>query len=195
MTPPAVLSFESAVPVQQGHGKASFTDLMITTTNSAVAIEAKFTEPEYENVRSWLRMPPEDNRMHVRLGWMKLINKTTGAKLEHDKIVDLPYQLIHRTASACFLVKPYRRVVYLIFGTQPVCQYADDISLFSRVLGVTSAIQIHLLRCQFKKLPVYEDLERCWRSKGAAISEDVRTAIDSGPLFSFEQLEQVPLRR
>ncbi len=66
--PPAKLVFEYAVEVQSGRGKASFTDLMILTGDTAVAIEAKYTEPEYENVRAWLRDPVEDNRTKVLNG-------------------------------------------------------------------------------------------------------------------------------
>jgi hypothetical protein len=42
---------------------------------------------------------------------------------------------------------------------------------------------------------MYIDLERRVRSKDAAIREDLRTGIESGLLFSFEQLEQVSLLR
>src|SRR4051812_22688560 len=43
----AHLSFEHGVPVIEGRGKPSFTDLMITTADEAIAVEAKYREPEY----------------------------------------------------------------------------------------------------------------------------------------------------
>ena len=39
----AEFSFEYPVPVQRGRGKASMTDLMVTTEKFAMAIEAKWT--------------------------------------------------------------------------------------------------------------------------------------------------------
>lgn len=39
------LGFEYALPPQRGIGKPSYTDLMICTRASAVAVEAKFLEP------------------------------------------------------------------------------------------------------------------------------------------------------
>src|SRR5687768_8328858 len=49
---PAQLSFEHAVSVAEGKGKSSFTDLMITTAVEAVALEAKYREPEYATVNA-----------------------------------------------------------------------------------------------------------------------------------------------
>ena len=62
-------------PFERGRGKASFTDLMITASSAAVAIEAKFTEPRGETVHKWLRDPPETNRTDVLEGWLDLIGK------------------------------------------------------------------------------------------------------------------------
>lgn len=78
LSPPIDLCFEYPVPVQRGRGKASFTDLMISASSAAVAIEAKFTEPRGETVRDWLRDPPEANRTEVLEGWLDLIRKATG---------------------------------------------------------------------------------------------------------------------
>lgn len=65
LLPPTDLCFEYPVRVPRGRGKASFTDLMIVACSAVVAIEAKFTEPRYQTVRTWLRDPPEANRSEV----------------------------------------------------------------------------------------------------------------------------------
>src|SRR5687768_200234 len=50
----ASFCFEHTEPVTGGRGKASCTDLMITTKTQAVAIEAKYKEPAYATVQKWL---------------------------------------------------------------------------------------------------------------------------------------------
>jgi len=61
------MHFEYEVPVQRGRGKSSFTDLMVFTADVAVAIEAKFTEPRYESVATWLGGTPTTNMAFVVL--------------------------------------------------------------------------------------------------------------------------------
>lgn len=108
----AQLSFEYHVPAQAGKGKASLTDLMISTGDDAIAIEAKYTEPHYESVSTWLsaeRMRDEtadvtgtSNRERVLHGWLSAINECVGGTLlTQANVGDCTYQLIHRTASVC----------------------------------------------------------------------------------------------
>lgn len=61
------LHFEHSVAVRSGRGKPSFTDLMILSPESVVAVEAKYTEPRYASVRNWLgeRAPIPTNREKV----------------------------------------------------------------------------------------------------------------------------------
>jgi hypothetical protein len=65
------LHFEYEVPVQRGRGKSSYTDLMITGNDVAVAIEAKSTESRYESVGTWLGRAQTTNRGTVLDGWAK----------------------------------------------------------------------------------------------------------------------------
>jgi hypothetical protein len=115
LRPPIELCFEYPVPVQRGRGKASFTDLMIIANSAAVAIEAKFTEPRSETVRTWLRDPPQVNRTEVLKGWLDLIRDASGTSLRVADVMGLPYQLVHRTASVCFVAGHVRAVVYQVF--------------------------------------------------------------------------------
>ena len=62
------MHFEHEVPVQRGRGRSSFTDLMIFANDVAVAIEAKFTEPRYESVATWLSGASTTNRVDVLEG-------------------------------------------------------------------------------------------------------------------------------
>ena len=78
--------FEYTVPVQNGKGKASHTDLMLLSKEHVVAIEAKYTEPPYDSVQKWLGDPPSKNRLKVLDGWLGLIKKITNIKLSSDDV-------------------------------------------------------------------------------------------------------------
>lgn len=106
--------FEYAVSVQQGRGKASFTDLLILTPEAVVAVEAKYTEPEYESVKSWLG-EGKQNRHEVLQGWLNLLANAAGRKIAEADVHRLPYQLIHRAASACHVERSKRAMIYLVF--------------------------------------------------------------------------------
>lgn len=123
------LNFEYPVPVKSdcnGKGKASMTDLMIISKYHAIAIEAKWTEckKKYEPISVWKKEGKDkENRNNVLKGWIGYIKdfadskgfetKTLG---EYDKI---PYQLLHRIASACAVAKQQGKkeaiVIYQLF--------------------------------------------------------------------------------
>ncbi len=91
--------FEFPTMNKKGKGKASMTDLMMFTDNHRIALEAKYTEYEkskYEPVSSW-NEKNEDNKNDVLDGWLSYMGKT---KENIDGLGSIPYQLIHRIASA-----------------------------------------------------------------------------------------------
>lgn len=127
----AELCFEYPVPVHkdcEGKGKASMTDLMIITDHHAIALEAKWKEcgKAYPSISKW-ETPnggTNDNRTKVRDGWLQYINtylKDRGfaeisPKKEDYKII--PYQMLHRIASACAVAKEKGKkavVIYQLF--------------------------------------------------------------------------------
>lgn len=91
------LSFEYQVKVKKGRGKPSCTDLMIFDSETAIAIEAKFTEPEYESVAFWVDRASDGNREDVLGGWLEYI-ADVGVTLRREDVNDLPYQVVHRFA-------------------------------------------------------------------------------------------------
>lgn len=103
--------FEYPVPVKKGcRGKASMTDLMILSESCVVAIEAKWTEccEPYESIQNWLKHGNSENHEKVLDGWLSYINDYLG-KRESKFILNrtnlkegkIPYQMLHRIASAC----------------------------------------------------------------------------------------------
>jgi len=185
LLPPTDLCFEFPVPVQRGRGNSSFTDLMIIANSAAVAIEAKLTEPGYQTAGDWLRDPPGPNRSEVLEGWLDLIRDATGTSLNVNDVQDLPYQLIHRTASVCSVLRPVRAVVYQIFGGGPLDYYISKLSELWGRLGRTTAIRFHVLSCPVNFLPMHDDLVKQWKQRNHPVGGALRTALLTGTLFSF----------
>jgi hypothetical protein len=192
LLPPIDLCFEFAVDVRRGRGKPSFTDLMVVASSAAVAIEAKFTEPPYENVRTWLRTPPERNRADVLEGWLDLIRGVAAMPIAAADVMKLPYQLIHRTASACAVSRPRRVVLYQVFGNDSLDYYVKSLSAMRRCLGRTPAIDFCVLSCPVICGQVYVDLVRR-RTGGERVGDAVRSALLKGTLFRCGEPALQPL--
>ncbi len=181
------LAFEYTVPVRQGRGKSSCTDLMILGPEAAIAVEAKYTEPRYETVESWLRDPAEPNRSVVLDGWLKMINSAAGSTLEASQIHQIPYQLIHRTASVFSLSKKSRSVVYQVFTEPARGTYDAGIDDFAQVLGDIPDFRFALVKCPLTATAssVLDGLEGDWQRGERHMAKRVRAALEHGPLYGF----------
>ncbi len=172
----STLCFEYAVPVGGGRGKASMTDLMIITRDHAIAIEAKFTEckKNYETIDDWLKKGNKSNKMKVLQGWLDYI-------LAHDKTLQIkeaegligkgiPYQMLHRIASACKVATDSKDlfnkefspvVIYQLFyenetpitgrkarfvAESDVKKFADILERAKEKLGLHDVIQFHVVK-------------------------------------------------
>ena len=83
--------------------KASMSDVMIITENSKIAIEAKYTEYakiKYETINDWLKKGNNKNKIDVLEHWKNIVS--TFSNLDLNNLQNLPYQFLHRSASACF---------------------------------------------------------------------------------------------
>ena len=184
LSPPTDLSFEYAVAVRKGKGKASFSDLYILTDKVAVAVEAKYKEPMYEDVGTFLGNPIKDNRKSVLEGWLEIIAQTTGCSLLTDDILDLPYQLIHRTASACSASSPEHAVIYLVFGEGSAISYEKPIRALAELLRSAPRMRFALVECGLDKQSAFTELEDRWKRKDDGIGDAVRNAIRMAPCSS-----------
>ena len=110
------LHFEYPVK-SAGSNRASMTDLMIFSDNVIIAIEAKYTEyvqSSYELIKKWKKNGSnEENRQNVLSHWLDILKPF--AEIKNEKIDEIPYQLLHRTASACFKNNDKAVVVYQLF--------------------------------------------------------------------------------
>ena len=92
--------FEYPTASATSRDKASYSDVMVVSPSTAIAVEGKWTEPRYETVSKWQIRGNESNREKVLSHWLQLIGKK-APELKQDAISQIPYQMIHRTASAC----------------------------------------------------------------------------------------------
>jgi hypothetical protein len=188
---PVEFCFEFPVPVQQGRGKASFTDLMIKSSSFAVSIEAKYTEPAYETVNEWVARPGKANREAVLGGWLCLIEKATGVRLGAAQVAEHPYQLIHRTASACYPPVKRRWVIYQLFPEPVPRRYLEHLSGLQRMLSSQDGLSFGVLLSPLKKSPEYSKIEARWERGERDLSTEVRAGLLSGTLLGFGDLQFV----
>jgi hypothetical protein len=157
---------------------------MILAPSVAIAIEAKYTEPAYEKVNTWLREPRDHNRCDVLGGWLDMLNTATGARLTIDLVLQLPYQLIHRAASACFPPAAHRAVLYQIFDLTHRDHYLDELRGL-RALVAPPSLKLGILATPTAPSEVYAGLLARWDAGERKMADDVRSALLCGETFMF----------
>lgn len=177
------LRFEHPTPVRHGRGKPSYTDLMIVGEKVAVAIEAKFTEPRYETVGEWLGGTPSSNRTAVLGGWLSHINDATGGHCTRESVGEVPYQVVHRTASVCAMNRPDRVVLYQVFKSPLPSFYADDLRTLIRQLPNGSSLSAWVQSCPAHPLPEYQEVLARWDGGSRDVAADVRRLLVEDRLF------------
>lgn len=99
------LHFEFTVDPARGRGKASHTDLMAQNSCAAVALEAKWTEPEYALVAEWLGSTATQNKRLVLQGWTEMVQPFANRQLSAEDFAGVAYQMVHRAASGCAVAR------------------------------------------------------------------------------------------
>jgi hypothetical protein len=188
------LHFEYEVAVQRGRGKSSYTDLMILGEDVAVAIEAKFTEPRYESVGTWLAAAQTTNRADVLEGWISAIEAATESAVDRQVVAELPYQLIHRTASVCCVSRRKRVVVYQVFGGSPGPYYVEDLGRLASKMAAGDRVSFFVVGSAFHPTTAYAELVARWDAGERGIGTDVRNALIAGPLLEFDEPVVIPIR-
>jgi hypothetical protein len=182
----AKYTFEFETHVTKGKGLPSCTDLMIEYSSTCIAVEAKWTEPPYSTVKQWLG--ESSNKRQVLEGWLEMISSFSGIILHYDTVAGLPYQLIHRVASACSLKRANTNVVYLCFNLSDTKKeyYYQNLKLFSQILG--NNINLYLGCFEILKLERQNILEANWRNGSRNLSEHVLKGLIDNSLMSISQL-------
>jgi hypothetical protein len=182
----ARVSFEYATPSAGLRDKASYTDVMVESPSTAIAIEGKWREPRYETVSEWRCKGNESNREKVLSHWLRLIRQKAPA-LDQGGVAQTLYQMIHRTASACAIADKRSVVIYQIFldGSHEV-NYASDLRALVRALGVTD-VQVWLQEIPLATTEEYQRIKlQIAQTRVDDISAVVRQALEEHELFRFE---------
>ena len=177
------LNFEYKVPVQCGRGPPSQTDLMLISGDVCVAIVAKFTEPRYECVAEWLAKGSNiENRMKVLQGWLGLLS----SDLKQKDVAELPYQLVHRAASACHPDAESRHLVYQVFDADSAKReiYLSDLRKLRNLLN-PDRMSIHLFECSIQRTPLQECLERRQDNRESNLHQHVKSGLKNGALMGI----------
>ena len=188
-------SFEYETPVVRGIGKASCTDLMIYNNEKAFCIEAKRTEPVYENVIEWLKRGNVENKKLVLSGWLELINSKCETKLTQDDISKMPYQMIHRFASACKIGQNMKtdniHLFYFFFGgnDKSIMSYKEYLLKLADITNNKIIIKSFIF--ELSGTEYFRSLEQLWNNRSGKIdlSDDVIQAIIDGPCITIERDE------
>jgi len=167
-TPEARLSFEYSV-ASVGRAKPSFTDVMFCQPGLAVGIEAKWTEGRSETVRRWLESGKSARFRREVLGhWLAHVNafRSSGKVAEAD-VLDLPYQAVHRTASACCTGAGGRAIVlYQRFTGSEDCEVrqrlhddvGEDLAALAAVVRPAPRLEFWLLSVPTTCTPAFKKL-------------------------------------
>lgn len=156
------LYFEFPTPVRRGIGKASMTDLLIRTKSYQIAVEAKYTEyvkSNYEKIGKWNKNN-EKNKWDVVDGWLEYMGQKRGA-IDIEKIKSVPYQLLHRVASA-YAGKGNKRavVVYqLFYDSTTESKIENFVDELKSGLEILSPRDLHFLVVKTKAVPP-DDLKK-----------------------------------
>jgi hypothetical protein len=190
--PSGEIHLEFTVKSPQGRGKASHTDVMLIQGNRAVAFEAKWTEPQYDQVSKWLVGGDDpENRRLVMSGWLSLLQAHSTQKLRLEDFGAVIYQMVHRAAAACF-VGPMPTLAYIQFcplanGCDPDVMLMNDLSYFHNLLGAPDEFPFWLVEVVAKPTETFETIRGLTRGLPDTAKE-VHRALCNGPLFEFTQL-------
>lgn len=188
----AELCFEYQVSPIRGKGKPSHTDLMIITDDAAIAIEAKWTEPRYPVVRKWF--DGSANKKEVLRGWCELLEKRGATPNLESRIQDIPYQMVHRAASLCYVERVSdRHLSYLAFSARATAEAGSDLrqdlNNFCEALGPDTSLSVEVFECSISTSDAWIQLRKRWGNEERNLHESVIRNINNNELMSIESID------
>ena len=169
------------------YSKPSMTDLMIINDKFQIAIEAKYTEyseSHYDTVAEWNK-DNEDHKNKIKERWFDYLKEAGATK--KDKLDDtVPYQFLHRTASACYKCNDKTPVlVYQLFydktNKEKKNKFIDQLKNWSKKLGFTSKIKFYIFEVEIKNIDKVKDKYDGVRSDLFLIMKESKSSI-----FNFD---------
>ncbi|MGL1890610.1 MAG: hypothetical protein OCD02_03240 [Spirochaetaceae bacterium] len=178
------LTFEYATPFKYGKGSYSYSDLLVISNNKSVIVEAKRTEPKYITVGKWDN--GSENRTKILDGWLEYISSYIGQDISLNDIQNVPYQMIHRIASACALNVKNIEILYLCFNTTDKMKkyYIENLSIMAKLTG--NKIGLSFVDLKINRKDIQIDYEKSWDNKVRNLSNEIITGIQGNNLMSFK---------
>lgn len=122
-----------------GAGGSSATDLLLLGRGSggdlvAVAVEGKVDEPFGPDVGHWL----DDDTLDTDNQTVRLVGLAEMLGIGGPVPQDIPYQLLHRTASALIAAQRFNahHAILLVHSFSPTQDHHDEYVRFAKLLGV-----------------------------------------------------------
>lgn len=170
--------------------KASYTDIMLISEKSNIAIESKWNE----NIGYYCKNQKSDRKNEVQQHWINIISKYIGKSLSVEQFGEIEYQLLHRVASACSLNKENCIVIYQIFYVEELKKsFINEIDKLKSILD-SNKIKFYLNSVKVNFTETYKSL----RIEINALSkidriEKIKNVIKQNDLFVFsdEELKQL----
>lgn len=181
--------FEWKTPSKKGRGNESQTDAMVFCSDAAIATEAKWTEGRYETLSDRLNRKPLDEELLD--GWLEHIRPYVTSPISISKLADIPYQMIHRAASACAAAAERKLrpvMIYLHFhetqSSHGCDTYFKDLSDLHRMLGYPSELEFILADVPLLPTASFEQLRGLRKGSGTT-ADLVIPALRDSRLFEF----------
>lgn len=137
----------------------SMTDLMLINDSCRIAIEAKYTEyseSHYELISEWNK-ENTDHKIAIKKNWFRYIKEIGATSLSDvSELPDIPYQFLHRTASACFDKTRNSVLIYQIFyddsNETKMKEFVANLEKWSRELGFTEKIKFFVIKVKITNI-------------------------------------------
>lgn len=170
---------------------ASQTDAMVITEKDILAIEAKWTEPRYNSVKKWLHQGRYLNRRErVIKGWLTLLEEQCSKAFNVDEFLDVPYQMVHRAASACSTDKT-PKLAYLQFlpliDNSSKSEIINDLTNLWHLLGYPDIFPFYYIEVDIETSQSY-NLIKNLPKKSMSTRNEVIASLVKGNLFYFTLL-------
>ncbi len=176
----------------------SYTDIMYRSTQTAIGVEGKSTEPMYETVGVWLaRANARSRKPQVLQHWIQLIEGTTG-QVDRGLVNQVVYQMLHRTASVCSMPVQRKVMVYQLFGiAADPHDYRQELGTLVAAVHPAGGLEIWQHRVWLNPSPAYVTATQAMQLIPDEDVEEraiiVRAALQDETLFGVHdsQIEQI----
>lgn len=168
------------------HSKSSMTDLMLISDSHRIAVEAKYTEyseSHYELISEWNK-ENVNHKIAIKENWFRYIKEAGATSLSDvSELTDIPYQFLHRTASACFDKNKIPVLIYQLFyddsNKGKMEEFVKDLENWGKELDFTDKIKFFVIKVKIKNI---EDVEK----KYSDAYSDLFTILKYQDVYKFD---------